>query len=112
MSTDIDLDSIKSVFFTEAYQLLADVENLILQLEKCPEDLELLNAAFRAIHTIKGSAGVFGLMVITHFVHDLETVLDRVRNSEIAFDANMSTLVPICFASVCMSVPASSSSVA
>ncbi|MEK9817628.1 MAG: hypothetical protein VW447_11105, partial [Limnobacter sp.] len=38
----------------------------------------------------------FGLLVITHFVHDLETVLDRVRNSEIGFDANMSTLVLEC----------------
>ncbi len=96
MSTEIDLDSIKSVFFTEAYQLLADVENLILQLEKNPEDLELLNAAFRAIHTIKGSAGVFGFANITHFVHDLETVLDRVRNQELQFDSALGNLVLAC----------------
>ncbi|MAZ09102.1 MULTISPECIES: chemotaxis protein CheA [unclassified Limnobacter] len=96
MSTDIDLDSIKSVFFAEAYQLLADVENLILQLEKNPEDLELLNAAFRAIHTIKGSAGVFGFANITHFVHDLETVLDRVRNQELQFDSALGNLVLAC----------------
>ena len=96
MSTEIDLDSIKSVFFTEAYQLLADVENLILQLEKSPEDLELLNAAFRAIHTIKGSAGVFGFANITHFVHDLETVLDRVRNQELQFDSALGNLVLAC----------------
>jgi len=96
MSTEIDLDSIKSVFFTEAYQLLADVENLILQLEKSPEDLELLNAAFRAIHTIKGSAGVFGFANITHFVHDLETVLDRVRNQELQFNSAMGNLVLAC----------------
>jgi len=68
----------------------------VLQLEQNPNDTEVLNAAFRAAHTIKGSAGVFGLLVITHFVHDLETVLDRVRNSEIGFDANMSTLVLEC----------------
>ncbi|MEW6203774.1 MAG: chemotaxis protein CheA [Pseudomonadota bacterium] len=96
MSTEIDLDSIKSVFYTEAYQLLADVENLILQLEKSPEDLELLNAAFRAIHTIKGSAGVFGFANITHFVHDLETVLDRVRNQELQFDSALGNLVLAC----------------
>lgn len=96
MSTDIDLDSIKSVFYSEAYQLLADVENLILQLEKNPEDLELLNAAFRAIHTIKGSAGVFGFANITHFVHDLETVLDRVRNQELQFNSALGNLVLAC----------------
>ncbi|WP_291739756.1 chemotaxis protein CheA, partial [Limnobacter sp. UBA1615] len=69
---------------------------LILQLEKSPEDLELLNAAFRAIHTIKGSAGVFGFANITHFVHDLETVLDRVRNQELQFDSALGNLVLAC----------------
>ncbi|MBT84587.1 MAG: chemotaxis protein CheA, partial [Sutterellaceae bacterium] len=66
------------------------------QLEKSPEDLELLNAAFRAIHTIKGSAGVFGFANITHFVHDLETVLDRVRNQELQFDSALGNLVLAC----------------
>jgi two-component system, chemotaxis family, sensor kinase CheA len=96
MAFELDLDASRGIFFTEARQLLAEVESYVLQLEQNPNDTEVLNAAFRAAHTIKGSAGVFGLMVITHFVHDLETVLDRVRNAEIAFDANMSTLVLEC----------------
>ncbi len=96
MAFELDLDASRGIFFTEARQLLAEVESHVLQLEQNPNDIEVLNAAFRAAHTIKGSAGVFGLMVITHFVHDLETVLDRVRNAEIGFDANMSTLVLEC----------------
>ena len=96
MAFELDLDASRGIFFTEARQLLAEVESHVLQLEQNPHDTEVLNAAFRAAHTIKGSAGVFGLMVITHFVHDLETVLDRVRNAEIGFDANMSTLVLEC----------------
>ena len=96
MAFELDLDASRGIFFTEARQLLAEVESYVLQLEQNPNDTEVLNAAFRAAHTIKGSAGVFGLMVITHFVHNLETVLDRVRNSEIGFDANMSTLVLEC----------------
>lgn len=96
MAFELDLDASRGIFFTEARQLLAEVESHVLQLEQNPNDTEVLNAAFRAAHTIKGSAGVFGLMVITHFVHDLETVLDRVRNAEIGFDANMSTLVLEC----------------
>ena len=96
MAFELDLDASRGIFFTEARQLLAEVESYVLQLEQNPQDTEVLNAAFRAAHTIKGSAGVFGLMVITHFVHHLETVLDRVRNAEIAFDANMSTLVLEC----------------
>lgn len=96
MAFELDLDASRGIFFTEARQLLAEVESYVLQLEQNPHDAEVLNAAFRAAHTIKGSAGVFGLLVITHFVHDLETVLDRVRNAEIEFDANMSTLVLEC----------------
>lgn len=96
MVFQLDLDASRGIFFTEARQLLAEVESYVLQLEQNPNDTEVLNAAFRAAHTIKGSAGVFGLLVITHFVHDLETVLDRVRNAEIAFDGNMSTLVLEC----------------
>ena len=96
MAFELDLDASRGIFFTEARQLLAEVESYVLQLEQNPQDAEVLNAAFRAAHTIKGSAGVFGLLVITHFVHNLETVLDRVRNSEIAFGADMSTLVLEC----------------
>lgn len=96
MSLELDLASARGVFYSEARQLLGEVETYVLQLEQDPTEKETLNAAFRAAHTIKGSAGVFGLSVITHFVHDLETVLDRVRNAEIGFDADMSTLVLEC----------------
>ena len=96
MAFELDLDASRGIFYTEARQLLGEVETYVLQLEQDPLDSEVLNAAFRAAHTIKGSAGVFGLQVITHFVHDLETVLDRVRNNEIPFDAAISTLVLEC----------------
>lgn len=96
MAFELDLEASRGIFYTEARQLLGEVETYVLQLEQDPHDSEVLNAAFRAAHTIKGSAGVFGLQVITHFVHDLETVLDRVRNNEIPFDAAISTLVLEC----------------
>src|SRR6186713_3395331 len=96
MSFELDLEASRGIFYAEARQLLGEVESYVLQLEQNPKNVETLNAAFRAAHTIKGSAGVFGLMVITHFVHHLETVLDRVRNDEIAFDECMSTLVLEC----------------
>ena len=96
MALDLNLDAARGIFFTEARQLLGEVETYVLQLEQDPSDKETLNAAFRAAHTIKGSAGVFGFAGVTHFVHDLETVLDRVRNGEIGFDGPMSTLVLSC----------------
>ncbi len=96
MALDLNLDAAKGIFFTEARQLLSEVETYVLQLERDPTESEALNAAFRAAHTIKGSAGVFGFAAVTHFVHDLETVLDRVRNGELGFDERMSTLVLAC----------------
>jgi two-component system chemotaxis sensor kinase CheA len=96
MALDLNLDAARGIFFTEARQLLGEVETYVLQLEQDPSDKETLNAAFREAHTIKGSAGVFGFAGVTHFVHDLETVLDRVRNGEIGFDGPMSTLVLSC----------------
>ena len=96
MSKEVNLDAVRQVFFTEARQLLGDVETFVLQLERNPDDVEGINAVFRAAHTIKGSAGVFGFSKVSHFVHDLETVLDRVRNGELTFDENMSSLVLKC----------------
>lgn len=92
MSVDFDMASMRDVFFEEARQLLDDIEYIVLGLEVKPSDQEMLNALFRAVHTIKGSAGVFGFMEISNFIHDLETVLDRVRKKELSFDDDLGTL--------------------
>lgn len=77
------LDRFKQSFREEADELLGQLEITLLELEDSPEDPELLNAAFRAIHTIKGSAGMFGFEAIAKFTHDLENVMDQARSGKI-----------------------------
>jgi two-component system chemotaxis sensor kinase CheA len=75
MSLDPELE----VFVEECGELLADMESTLLKCEKVEPSADAINSIFRAAHTIKGSAGLFGLDFIVEFVHDVETVLDRVR---------------------------------
>ena len=80
------IDKFKEAFREEAYELLAQLETILLELESAPEDAELVNAAFRAIHTIKGSAGMFGFEKPGRFAHDLENLLDACRSGKRAVD--------------------------
>ena len=57
----------RSGFLDEARQMLAQFEQSLLVLENDPSDTESLNAAFRAAHTIKGSAGLFGFDAVVAF---------------------------------------------
>ena len=64
----------------EAGELLAELETSLLDLEETPDDLDLINRVFRAMHTIKGSGAMFGFDEIATFTHEVETVFDMVRN--------------------------------
>ena len=70
-------------FITESREHLESLESQLLQLEKNPEDEELLNAIFRAFHTIKGSSSFLGLVQITELSHKLENVLDKLRKKQL-----------------------------
>ncbi|MDP4115206.1 MAG: chemotaxis protein CheA [Bacteroidota bacterium] len=69
-------------FIIEANELLTDLENSLLSLEEDTTNNELIGKIFRALHTIKGSGGMFGFDEIAMFLHDIETVYDYVRNGE------------------------------
>jgi len=69
-------------FRQEARELLEQLEQGLLDLEKSPDDDDLVNAAFRALHTIKGSGAMFGFTDVATFVHEFETAFDRVRKGE------------------------------
>ena len=69
------------VYRQEAEELLAEIEETVLEIEENPEDKEAINRLFRAVHTIKGSGAMFGYDEIVEFTHTLEAVLDRVRDN-------------------------------
>jgi two-component system chemotaxis sensor kinase CheA len=74
-----ELEAIKVTFFQECEELLADLEGGLLAMEEGAGDSETVNAVFRAVHSIKGGAGAFGLEPLVRFAHVFETLLDAVR---------------------------------
>lgn len=76
-------DDLLQGFFEESAELLAEFEECLLQLETAPEDQELLNKSFRAIHTIKGNSGMLGFDRIAAVAHSVEDLLGRLRKREI-----------------------------
>ncbi|MCJ2163666.1 MULTISPECIES: chemotaxis protein CheA [unclassified Pseudodesulfovibrio] len=80
MSAD-DLN--RQIFKEEAYDLLHELEGALLELEESPDDMDLVNQIFRALHTIKGSGSMFGFEAIAAFTHEVESVFDMVRNGDV-----------------------------
>ena len=83
-------------FISEAKEQIEAIEQLMLQLEDAPDDRELLDALFRCAHTVKGSAGIFGLDAVVGFTHHVETLLDRLREGKLALTPQLSTLLLQC----------------
>jgi two-component system chemotaxis sensor kinase CheA len=76
-------------FLAEAADLLAQVDEGLLQLERDPGDPELVNEIFRAAHTFKGSSGLFDFPELTRLTHAAEDLLDAVRGGRLALDSGM-----------------------
>jgi two-component system, chemotaxis family, sensor kinase CheA len=92
----MDLDQALQTFIVESRELLEDMENALLAVEQAEEKSEMINAIFRAAHTIKGSSGLFGLDHIVGFTHVLESVLDQVRGGKLAIADQLVVLLLSC----------------
>ncbi len=84
-----DFEKFKETFITESFELLGDMEELLLNLQEGSSDVEALNAIFRCAHSIKGGAGAFGFSNITEFTHILETLLDKLREGKIEVSSSI-----------------------
>jgi len=90
MSGGLDLSQFYETFFDEADELLAEMEQLLLQLDVGAPDIEQLNAIFRAAHSIKGGAATFGCFQhLAGTTHLLENLLDEIRRGEMTLRADM-----------------------
>ncbi|WP_031296838.1 Hpt domain-containing protein, partial [Pseudogulbenkiania ferrooxidans] len=69
-------------FLMESTDLLSDVDNKLVELEKRPEDKALLNDIFRGFHTIKGGAGFLNVIPMVNLCHRTENLFDKLRNGE------------------------------
>ncbi|AYD64279.1 chemotaxis protein CheA [Achromobacter sp. ES-001] len=90
MSSGLDLSQFYETFFDEADELLAQMEQLLLELDVGSPDIEQLNAIFRAAHSIKGGAATFGCFTqLAGTTHLLENLLDAIRRGEMALRTDM-----------------------
>ncbi|GAA5168962.1 chemotaxis protein CheA [Viridibacterium curvum] len=92
----MDLSAARGALVQEARELLTAMEAALLEIEAQGQDSERVNAIFRAAHTIKGSAGLFGLDLIVSFTHVMESVLDKVRADELALDEALVSVMLRC----------------
>jgi two-component system chemotaxis sensor kinase CheA len=83
-------------FAQEVDELLTAMETALLGLTDTPDDTECINGIFRAMHTIKGSSGLFGFDEVVAFTHEVETVLDQVRNGEREIDTELISVLLAC----------------
>lgn len=78
----MNLNDPSETFRQEARELLEQLESNLLDLEQNPDNSDLINSTFRALHTVKGSGAMFGFTAVAEFVHEFETAFDRVRKGE------------------------------
>ncbi|CAI0952362.1 chemotaxis protein CheA [Serratia proteamaculans] len=88
----MDISAFYQTFFDEADELLADMEQHLLELDPLAPDIEPLNAIFRAAHSIKGGAGTFGFSVLQETTHLLENLLDGARRQEMSLSTEIINL--------------------
>ncbi len=79
-------------FRQEARELLDALEQSLLDLEQSPDNHELVDASFRALHTLKGSGSMFGFDEVAEFVHEFETAFDKVRKGRTAISPGLVTV--------------------
>jgi two-component system chemotaxis sensor kinase CheA len=89
-------DDALPTFFAEAAELLRDMEAELLACAGGTATADDVNRIFRCAHTLKGSAGLFGLDAIVEFVHHVEAVLDQVRLGKVTLDAQLASVLLKC----------------
>lgn len=86
MDDDDPMVEIRASFFVECEELIEALQDGLQTMDDGDADDETINVVFRAVHSIKGGAGAFGLESLVRFAHQFETVLDGVRSGRIETD--------------------------
>ncbi|WP_203469426.1 chemotaxis protein CheA [Dechloromonas sp. TW-R-39-2] len=93
MSDFTGMEDLLQDFLQEAYDLLSDVDNKLVDLEKMPDDRGLLNDIFRGFHTVKGGAGFLNAAELVTLCHLTENLFDRLRNGELELTAELMDVI-------------------
>ncbi|MBF0500364.1 MAG: hybrid sensor histidine kinase/response regulator [Candidatus Riflebacteria bacterium] len=89
----IDLSKFMGRFITESREHIEKLNQCMVNLEKNPDDLDLLNAAFRSAHSVKGLARMLKFVPISETAHKLEDILDALRQKKLHFSSSLSDLL-------------------
>lgn len=92
----MNIDSALQTFFAEADELLSSMESALLRMDDGETSNDIINEVFRAAHTIKGSAGLFGLDHIVSFTHKVENLLDLARDEKISITSDLLSILLPC----------------
>ncbi|GAO37469.1 chemotaxis protein CheA [Sulfuricella sp. T08] len=93
MSHFAGMEELLQDFLTEAGELLSDVDNKLVELEKRPSDKALLNDIFRGFHTIKGGAGFLNVNDLVELCHRTENLFDKLRTGELTLTAEIMDVI-------------------
>jgi len=83
------MDNHKAEFMEEAKDILIELEELLMELEKRSDDKELVGEVFRNLHTLKGSGSMFGFDEMARFTHQIENVFDMVRKGQLEVTSDL-----------------------
>ena len=87
------MQEIMASFFVECEELHESLVDALQSMSDGETDIETINVAFRAVHSIKGGAGAFGLDALVDFSHQFETVMDACRSGTLAIDETIERIV-------------------
>ncbi|MBI2307827.1 MAG: chemotaxis protein CheA [Rhodocyclales bacterium] len=93
MSDFAGMEDLLQDFLQEAHDLLSDVDNKLVDLEKMPDDRSLLNDIFRGFHTVKGGAGFLNANELVTLCHLTENLFDRLRNGEMELTPELMDII-------------------
>jgi two-component system chemotaxis sensor kinase CheA len=86
------MDNFKKKFVEEAFDLLNELEKVLLRMGSDSEDKETIEHIFRIMHTLKGNSAMFGFNLIDQYTHQLETIYDLMRNGKFKFSSDLMDL--------------------
>ncbi|MFH1783765.1 MAG: chemotaxis protein CheA [bacterium] len=97
MVDEMDMSQYKEMFISEAQEHLQEMNRALLELEKSPQDENLLNQIFRGSHTLKGMAATMGYESITKLSHHMEDVLDTLKKGGMKVNPEVVNILFECF---------------
>jgi len=94
---DLNMSQYLNLFIEESNEHLQNMNDILLELEKDTENISLVNELFRVAHTLKGMSGTMGFTNMADLTHEMESVLDGVRNNRIHLNENIIDVLFECF---------------